>query len=137
MRGTNNIVSAAQQSGSVKHLVYSTVGLMANIKQTQLWDANPFAKVYWENKFAGEAAVRSSGLPYYTILRPMEFMSNFILPLASFQFPDMATTGVVSSFWSYFVPSVAGLSVWNYLKGHVQKNRPGITPVSRWSIYKG
>lgn len=119
VRGTNNIVSAAQQSGSVKHLVYSTVGLMANIKQTQLWDANPFAKVYWENKFAGEAAVRSSGLPYYTILRPMEFMSNFILPLASFQFPDMATTGVVSSFWSYFVPSVAGLSVWNYLKGHV------------------
>ncbi|RYP39280.1 hypothetical protein DL767_002289 [Monosporascus sp. MG133] len=46
---------------------------------------------------AGEESVRSAGLKYYPILRPHEIMSNLVLRLAAFQFPDMTSTGVWNS----------------------------------------
>ncbi|RYP07552.1 hypothetical protein DL764_002429 [Monosporascus ibericus] len=97
VRGTKNIVDTAKQSGSVEHLIYSTVSMIEHIKEVPQWEANLFLKVYWENKIAGEERVRSAGLKYYTILRPHEFMSNLVLPSAAFQFPDMTSTGVWNS----------------------------------------
>ena len=45
----------------------------------------------------------------YTILRPVEFMSNFVPPLASYQFPDM--TSATGTWESAFPADFANLYV--------------------------
>lgn len=108
VRGTRNIIAAARQAGTVRTLVYSTTMLTGEARRQPLWDHSPFMKAYWENKMAGEAAVRAAGggeaeaegFPasppgkHYTILRPADFMSNFHHPAAAFQYPDVISQGV-------------------------------------------
>ncbi|KAI0011051.1 NAD(P)-binding protein [Xylariaceae sp. FL0662B] len=99
VRGTTNIIQAAGQSGTVNHLIYSTVEGVDKVFQVPSWDRNPFAGAYWRNKFDDEEKVRSAGFKYYTILRPTEFMTNFVLPTAAFQFSDLVKNGVWHSVW--------------------------------------
>lgn len=94
VRGTRNVIDAARQAGSVQHLIYSTTATTDRVRQLPLWDHSPLMKRYWENKIAGEEAVRAAGFAHYTLLRPVEFMPNFLQPLASFQYRDMLKTGV-------------------------------------------
>ncbi|KAK9769582.1 hypothetical protein SCAR479_13752 [Seiridium cardinale] len=100
-RWAANILSAARDSGSVKHVVYSTSAVLERfdkIKAVEGWDDNAFMAQYFWSKNAGEKAVRDwarvgEGLKY-TILRPSGFMSNWLEPVASFQIPDLISEGV-------------------------------------------
>ncbi|KAK7757472.1 hypothetical protein SLS62_000487 [Diatrype stigma] len=111
VRGTRNIIAAARRAGTVRTLVYSTAMMADEVRRRELplWDHNPFMKTYWDNKIAGEAAVRDAGgegflsaLPgkHYTILRPVDFMTSFVNPAAAFQYPDIIAEGV----WHTAVP---------------------------------
>jgi uncharacterized protein YbjT (DUF2867 family) len=51
--------------------------------------------VYFRNKRAIQEAVQNSGLETYTILRGTQFMTNFLLPSALFQFPGLSTEGIL------------------------------------------
>ncbi|KAH9904303.1 NAD(P)-binding protein [Xylariomycetidae sp. FL2044] len=93
VEATDNVVAAAKASGTVRKLVYSSVLGMDRIERVPGWDSSPLMKQYYVNKLHGEARARDSGLKY-TILRPGEFMSNFLSPTAETQFPDLVREGV-------------------------------------------
>ncbi|KAI5923014.1 NAD(P)-binding protein [Camillea tinctor] len=100
IRANDNIIKAAKEAGTIQHLIYSTfIGLDKNT-QCSGWDRNPFYKQAVEHKLDGEEKVRQSGLKYYTLLRPSEFMSNYLLPSAQWQFPDLLSTGVLHTSWT-------------------------------------
>lgn len=125
--GARNIVAAAiAERSTVRHLVYSTTYATDRVCAggLELWDRNAFMKMYWENKIKGEEAVRAAAASTppsgndgvddapkltYTILRPVEFMSNFVPPLASYQFPDM--TSATGTWESAFPADFANLYV--------------------------
>ncbi|KAI1457764.1 NAD(P)-binding protein [Annulohypoxylon moriforme] len=95
VRGSTNIVDIAKRSGTVNHVIYSTVGGIDYYKELPGLDTIPFFKNYWESKAKGEELVRTAGFKYYTLLRPVEFMSNWTDARgASFQYPDLIKEGV-------------------------------------------
>ncbi|KAI1505187.1 NAD(P)-binding protein [Biscogniauxia marginata] len=100
VRANNNVVEAAKQSGTVQHLIFSTFAGIDKITQCPGWDRNAFYKLAVEQKLDGEEKVRRAGLKYYTLLRPAEFMSNYLLPSAKMQFPDLISTGVLHTSWT-------------------------------------
>ncbi|KAL7626767.1 hypothetical protein AAE478_003541 [Parahypoxylon ruwenzoriense] len=107
-RGAANVVAAATGSPSVRHIVYSTVLGADRYRDIPGWDGVPFMKAYWTSKAAGEDLVRSAGLPYYTILRPGEFMSNYTdAHSALFQLSDLVREGV----WRTALPGDFGTAL--------------------------
>lgn len=103
-RWAANILTAATDSGTVRHVAYSTVGLLAQFDRVEAiegWDENPFMAQYFRSKVSGEEAVRKWAAQgkdgeqrQYTILRPNAFMSNWLAPWTSFQVPDLISEGV-------------------------------------------
>lgn len=84
-RWAANILNAATESGTVRHVVYSTVGIMAyadKIKEIPGWDDNTFIAQYLRAKASGEEAVRQwaargpDGQRKYTNLRPGGFSKH-------------------------------------------------------------
>ena len=64
-----DMAQAAKKAG-VQHYVYSSVG--SADKKTGI--------PHFDNKYRVEETVRKLGFPYYTILRPVFFMENWVLP---------------------------------------------------------
>ncbi|KAI0883362.1 NAD(P)-binding protein [Annulohypoxylon maeteangense] len=96
VRGATNIIEAAKRSGTVNHVIYSTVGGIDYYKELPGLDTIPFFLNYWESKTKGEELVRTGGFAYYTLLRPVEFMSNWtVAKMAGFQYPDLIKDGVL------------------------------------------
>lgn len=58
-------------------------------------DPESFMGIYFRNKRAIQEAVQNSGLETYTILRGTHFMTNFLLPSALFQFPELSSAGIL------------------------------------------
>lgn len=54
-----------------------------------------FMAAYFRNKRAIQDAVRSMGFETYTILSGAGFMTNFLLPGAAFQFPELTKEGLL------------------------------------------
>ncbi|KAI1448469.1 NAD(P)-binding protein [Annulohypoxylon stygium] len=95
VRGANNIIEAAKRSGTVNHVIYSTVGGIEYWKELPNLDSMPFFVNYWSAKARGEELVREAGFKHYTLLRPTEFMSNYTIErMANFQHPDLVKEGV-------------------------------------------
>ncbi|KAI1094503.1 NAD(P)-binding protein [Rostrohypoxylon terebratum] len=95
VRGARNIVEAAKRSGTVSHVLYSTVGGIEYFKELPGLDSMPFFVNYWTAKAKGEELVREAGFKNYTLLRPTEFMSNYTVErMANFQHPDLFREGV-------------------------------------------
>ncbi|KAI9036157.1 NmrA/HSCARG family protein [Aspergillus affinis] len=87
------ILSIAKASG-VDQIVYSS-GFAANEpERLTYWDANGFVGKVILSKQAIENEVRAAGFTSWTILRPANFMSNFLLPLVKFLYPGLVETGV-------------------------------------------
>ncbi|KAI1868020.1 uncharacterized protein JN550_006508 [Neoarthrinium moseri] len=118
VRAAGRILAAARGTPSVRHVVYSTVHAMGLYGE----DApglrrNAFLAGYFRSKAAGEEMVRGfadegggagtqgAAARTYTILRPSEFMTNYIQPWADFQFPDLIKTGV----WNTAFPPDFGM----------------------------
>ncbi|KAI1198129.1 NAD dependent epimerase/dehydratase [Nemania serpens] len=95
-RHASNIIKAATQPGQcIPTLVHTTTTLTGQHGTFPGWDIwNDFARQYWLSKAANEEAVRQSGIPNWTILRPCTFMSNYLKPLAPFFFPELLTEGI-------------------------------------------
>ena len=92
-----NILSAAKQAG-IKHVVYSTVLKTGQHKSFPGWDDEKSKMAwYWLSKDKIENAVRGGGFERWTILRPGYFMTNLVLPVSTFMYPELAVEGVFRS----------------------------------------
>lgn len=96
IRHANNVITVATRAGSsVQTIVYSTTILTGQHGTFPGWDTwNDFARQYWLSKAANENRLRTSGIPKWTILRPCNFMSNYLKPLAPFFFPELLSQGI-------------------------------------------
>ncbi|BCS18627.1 NmrA/HSCARG family protein [Aspergillus puulaauensis] len=99
-----NIIDAAIASGTVTSIVYSSVTMTGRHDEFPNWGPDYPLAWYWENKAQIESMVRGSGLEYWTILRPAFLMLNYLLPKASYMFPDLVQRRV---FLSAYKPSTA------------------------------
>lgn len=87
------ILSIAKASG-VRQIVYSS-GFAANEpEKLTYWDPNGFTGKVLLAKQAIEKEVRAAEFDAWTILRPANFMSNYLLPLVEFLYPGLVETGV-------------------------------------------
>ncbi|QKX64806.1 uncharacterized protein TRUGW13939_11982 [Talaromyces rugulosus] len=85
------IIAAAKAAG-IRHIVY-TSGLGCNEPEKLYhWDSNSYMGNMVANKQANEHQVRSSGFPYWTILRTGHLDSNYLSPQSP-QFGDLYETG--------------------------------------------
>jgi uncharacterized protein YbjT (DUF2867 family) len=97
-RHADALVAAAIIAG-VQHVVHASVNQTGNHEHFQNW-TNKWNKKYWLDKQYGEDAIRKAGFKYWTILRPVFFMDNFIKPKVVFMFPDLAKGEVVTAWKS-------------------------------------
>ncbi|KAI1476826.1 NAD(P)-binding protein [Daldinia eschscholtzii] len=94
IKGATNVIEAAKRAGTVKHVVYSSVGGVEQYRKFKGWDATPIFANYWIAKSTTEDIIRKAGFEHYTLLRPSEFMTNYTGKLAHFQVPDLVKEGV-------------------------------------------
>ncbi|PWY85807.1 NAD(P)-binding protein [Aspergillus sclerotioniger CBS 115572] len=84
-----NIIDATIASGTVTTIVYSSVTMAGRHEEFPNWGPDYPLAWYWESKAQIESMVRGSGIKYWTILRPAFLMFNYLLPKASYMFPDL------------------------------------------------
>ncbi|RDW81270.1 NmrA/HSCARG family protein [Aspergillus mulundensis] len=84
------IISVAKDLG-INHIVYSSA-LVTNPNHCKYWDASSLAGNIVLAKNEVEDIVRSAGIRY-TILRPGNFMTNFLAPVVGFQYPGLVENG--------------------------------------------
>jgi uncharacterized protein YbjT (DUF2867 family) len=95
-RHATNLLTAAFEAG-VQQVVHASVNQTGNHLQFTNWDK--WNKKYWLDKQFGEDTLRNTGFKYWTILRPVFFMDNFITPKVIFMFPDL-TKGEIVTAWA-------------------------------------
>ncbi|KAL4936141.1 hypothetical protein BDV06DRAFT_205564 [Aspergillus oleicola] len=89
------IITVAKQVG-VDHIIYSS-GLIQNAENSEYWDLNSFVAKVVLSKKAIEDAVRTAGFKHYTILRPGNFMTNYLAPCIYPMYPGLAEKGEYST----------------------------------------
>ncbi|KAL4983375.1 hypothetical protein BDW68DRAFT_35022 [Aspergillus falconensis] len=87
----SSILRIAKEVG-VNHIVYSS-GLVTNPERRKYWDPTSFVAKIVLSKNKVEDAVRNAGFKYYTIVRPGNFMTNFLAPYVYGQYPGLAERG--------------------------------------------
>ena len=93
-RHATNLLVAAFKAG-VQHVVHASVNQTGNYLQFRNWDK--WNKKYWLDKQFGEDTLRNAGFKYWTILRPVFFMDNFITPKVAFMFPNLVKGEIVTA----------------------------------------
>lgn len=93
-RHATNLLNAALKA-DVQHVVHASVNQTGNHLQFRNWDN--WNQKYWLDKQFGEDTLRDAGFKYWTILRPVFFMDNFITPKVVFMFPDLAKGEIVTA----------------------------------------
>jgi uncharacterized protein YbjT (DUF2867 family) len=93
-RQASNLLTAAFKAG-VQQVVHASVNQTGNHLQFRNWDK--WNKKYWLDKQFNESTVRNTGFRYWTILRPVFFMDNFITPKVAYMFPGLANGEVVTA----------------------------------------
>ncbi|KAL4978720.1 hypothetical protein BDW66DRAFT_157942 [Aspergillus desertorum] len=91
----NRILRVAKEVG-VKHIVYSS-GLVTNPECRKYWDPASFVAKIVLGKNQVEDAVRNAGFKHYTIIRPGNFMTNFLAPYVYRQYPGLAEKGLLTT----------------------------------------
>lgn len=61
---------------------------------------------YWLSKDANENRLRTSGVANWTILRPCNFMSNYLQPLAPFFSPELLAQGILRTALTAEIPTM-------------------------------
>ncbi|KAJ2977570.1 hypothetical protein NQ176_g4297 [Zarea fungicola] len=93
LRQAKLILRLAHETGTVSHVVYSSsVGTNSMLQSPIVEAGSMFAQIL-QSKVDIEQAVRESTLGHWTILRPGNFMANYVNPLASMQLMGLAETG--------------------------------------------
>ncbi|KAF6805681.1 hypothetical protein CSOJ01_09326 [Colletotrichum sojae] len=91
LRTARRILSAAKRAGAT-HAIYSSGFTAQAPERLSHWDPESFTAKVLLSKQAIEGAVRSAGFDAWTILRPGNFATNYLLPQVSF-FPDLIASG--------------------------------------------
>lgn len=86
----NNVIDAANVSGAVTTIVYSSVAMTGKHETFPNWGAEYPMAWYWTNKAQIESMVRNAAFKYWTILRPAFLMNNYLQPTVSSMFPQLA-----------------------------------------------
>lgn len=91
------ILSIAKEAG-VQHAIYSS-GLIQDLEKRKYWNPTKLGLVagLLLSKRTVEEAVRSAGFEYYTILRPGNFMTNYLAPFVYPMYPGLVERGVVTT----------------------------------------
>lgn len=87
------ILGIAKDSG-IKYVVYSSAFGVDNLEKYTAWNPNSVIEAVTRPKQAIEALVRDYGFESWTILRPGNFMANFVAPKISAAYPGLETTGI-------------------------------------------
>ncbi|KAJ9486741.1 hypothetical protein VN97_g6597 [Penicillium thymicola] len=89
------LLKIAKEAG-IKQVIY-TSGLSANDPQRlKLWDPTSIISTMILNKHAIENEIRKAGFESWTILRPGNFMNNYLFP-KTMMYPDFTKTGVFTT----------------------------------------
>jgi uncharacterized protein YbjT (DUF2867 family) len=90
VRHAQNILKASKVAG-IGHVVYSSAMFVDefDIESTSV----DFLRQYFIRKREIEQEVQNGGWQTWTILRGGNFMSNYLLPVASFMFPQLVSEG--------------------------------------------
>jgi uncharacterized protein YbjT (DUF2867 family) len=91
-----NILAVAKAS-RVQHLVFTSGIGIGKQDQFLNWDPKNLTASFILEKQAIEEEIRKIEWGTWTILRPGSFMTNFLVPLASFMFPDLVKEGIFVS----------------------------------------
>ena len=95
LRHAQAILRIAEETATVRQVVYSSSVAVDESLHSPLVEPQSLLYRIFESKVLIEQAVRSSNLPNWTILRPGNFMSNYVNPTAAVQLRGLAETG----FW--------------------------------------
>lgn len=98
LRHAQNILAASKNAG-ITHVIYSSAIGVDRYETFYKPDPESFLGNYFRSKRAIEQEVQTGGYETWTILRGVTFMSNFLIPAASFMFPELMAEGrLVSSY---------------------------------------
>ncbi|KAL7924855.1 hypothetical protein ACQKWADRAFT_311028 [Trichoderma austrokoningii] len=92
LRWAKSIMTAARAAG-VKHIIYSSGFAVNNPEKLRLWDPNTAMGIIMLAKQSIEKEVRDAGFDYWTILRPGNFMANYLPPKVAI-YGDFTKSGV-------------------------------------------
>lgn len=88
------IIAAAKATGTVKHIVYSSAISVNEPEKLTHWNPDAFFGKVILSKQAIEAEVRAAGsFAHWTILRPGNFMTNYLDPYVRMLSPGLVETG--------------------------------------------
>jgi uncharacterized protein YbjT (DUF2867 family) len=91
---TKHILAAAKETGAIKHIVCSTSISAEHPEKLAAWDPNGTIAMILRPKQIIEDLVRNGGFEYWTILRPGNFMANFLKPKILLTYRGLETTGI-------------------------------------------
>lgn len=92
LRWAKSIMAAARAAG-VKHIIFSSGFAVDAPEKLKLWDANSITGKALLSKQSIEKEVREAGFDYWTILRPGNFMANYLPPKVA-MYGGLAESGV-------------------------------------------
>jgi uncharacterized protein YbjT (DUF2867 family) len=92
VRHAQNILAASKRAG-IAHVIYSSAIGVDRHESFFKADPESFLGNYFRSKRAIEEEVQTGGYETWTILRGVTFMSNFLIPSASFMFPELTAEG--------------------------------------------
>lgn len=84
LRRAKLIIDIAKAAG-VKHFIYTSGPAVNALERLQYWDPNSIVGPVMLSKHAIEHETRTAGFKIWTILRPCNFMANYLKPLVSMQ----------------------------------------------------
>ncbi|PNP51197.1 hypothetical protein THARTR1_08101 [Trichoderma harzianum] len=92
LRWAKSIIAAARNAG-VKHILYSSGFAVNAPERLQHWDPDSVVAIVLLSKQSIEKEVRAAGFDYWTILRPGNFMANY-LPPKVIMYGDLPQSGI-------------------------------------------
>ncbi|KAM0256030.1 hypothetical protein ACHAQJ_005229 [Trichoderma viride] len=92
LRWAKSIIAAARDAG-VKHILYSSGFAVNAPERLQHWDPDSIMAIVLLSKQSIEKEVRGAGFDYWTILRPGNFMANYLPPKVK-MYGDLPQSGV-------------------------------------------
>ncbi|KAK4062838.1 uncharacterized protein Triagg1_9708 [Trichoderma aggressivum f. europaeum] len=92
LRWAKSIIAAAQNAG-VKHILYSSGFAVNAPERLEHWDPDSVMAIVLLSKQSIENEVRGAGFNYWTILRPGNFMANY-LPPKVIMYGDLPRSGI-------------------------------------------
>jgi len=96
LEGGKALINAALKAG-VQQFVHASVANAGEHESFEKWGQGYWNETYWIVKWELEKAIHHAGFPFWTILKPVMFMENFLPPLGPYIYPNMKEGKLVTS----------------------------------------